>query len=93
MIPLHFHLAVMRNGKVSYSTSKSRFIPLPASANTGTGGNLFPIYSLFFINASISINSINESMNVVNQKQNVVREFFKLGGLYTKLGHVTGNDG
>ena len=47
MIPLHFHLAVLRTGKVSYSTSKSRFNPLPALANTGRGGNLFPIYSLF----------------------------------------------
>ena len=49
MIPLHFHLAVLRTGKVLYSTSKSRFIPLPAFANKGRGGNFFRSIVFFYL--------------------------------------------
>ena len=49
MISLHFHLAVLRTGKVLYSTSKSRFIPLPAFANKGRGGNFFRSIVFFLI--------------------------------------------
>ena len=68
MIPLHFHLAVLRTGKVSYSTSKSRFIPLPASANTGRGENLFPIYSLLYLWYGGSLHRPNVSPAILIRK-------------------------
>ena len=68
MIPLHFHLTVLRTGKVLYSTSKSRFIPLPASANTGRGGNLFPIYSLLYLWYGGSLHRPNVSPAILIRK-------------------------
>ena len=57
MIPFHFHLAVPRTGKVLYSTSRSRFIPITFLSQDRQSGNLFQIFlylCLCLIYAAIS---------------------------------------